>query len=241
LAPNPQQPYVGQAAFATKAGLHTSAMARRADLYQHVAPEAVGNASRVLVSELAGRSTVQLKAAELGLDLDAVALADILARLKELEHRGYHFEAADGSLELLMRRATGWEQAFFRLESFRVITEQREDGRFVTEATIKLHVGDERIVATAEGNGPVNALDAALRQAISSREPAVAGLHLTDYKVRVLDTAKGTAAVTRVLIDSTDGERTWSTMGVSENIIEASWRALADSVVFGLLHADRGE
>ena len=142
-----------------------------------------------------------------------------------------------------MRGAGGWEQAFFRLESFRVITEQREDGRFVTEATIKIHVttderGDERIVATAEGNGPVNALDAALRQAIGARHPALAGLHLTDYKVRVLDTAKGTAAVTRVLIDSTDGERTWSTIGVSENIIEASWQALSDSIVYGLFHAE---
>jgi 2-isopropylmalate synthase len=240
-APNPQQPYVGQSAFATKAGLHTSAIARSRDLYEHVPPEVVGNGSRVLVSELAGRSTVQLKAAELALDLDAVAMADILSRLKELEHRGYHFEVADGSLELLMRSATGWEQAFFRVESFRVITEHREDGRYVTEATIKIHVGPDRIVATAEGNGPVNALDAALRQALGSRHPEVADLHLTDYKVRVLDTSKGTAAVTRVLIDTTDGTRSWATIGVSENIIEASWRALSDSVVYGLLHAERGE
>jgi 2-isopropylmalate synthase len=243
VAPNPQQPYVGQSAFATKAGLHTSGLARGRDLYEHEPPETVGNASRVMVSELSGRSTVQLKAQELGLDMDAVALADVLSRLKELEYKGFHFEVADGSLELLMRGAQGWEQAFFRLESFRVITEQREDGRFVTEATIKIHLhtkggGTERIVATAEGNGPVNALDAALRQAIGARHPAVANLHLTDYKVRVLDTAKGTAAVTRVLIDSTDGERTWSTIGVSENIIEASWQALADSIVYGLLHAE---
>jgi 2-isopropylmalate synthase len=243
IAPNPQQPYVGQSAFATKAGLHTSGLARGRDLYEHVPPETVGNSSRVMVSELSGRSTVQLKAQELGLDMDAVALADVLSKLKDLEYQGYHFEVADGSLELLMRGAQGWQQAFFRLESFRVITEQREDGRFVTEATIKIHLqtrdgGAERIVATAEGNGPVNALDAALRQAIGSRHPAVADLHLTDYKVRVLDTAKGTGAVTRVLIDSTDGERTWSTIGVSENIIEASWHALADSIVYGLLHAE---
>jgi 2-isopropylmalate synthase len=246
IAPNPQQPYVGQSAFATKAGLHTSAIARGRDLYEHVPPETVGNGSRVMVSELSGRSTVQLKADELGLELDAVALADILSQLKELEHDGYHFEVADGSLELLMRGAGGWAQGFFRLESFRVITEQREDGHFVTEATIKVHVntpegGDERVVATAEGNGPVNALDAALRQAIGSRHPALASLHLTDYKVRVLDTSKGTAAVTRVLIDSTDGERSWSTIGVSENIIQASWQALSDSIVYGLLHAERGE
>jgi len=246
LAPNPQQPYVGQSAFATKAGLHTSAIVRGRGLYEHASPELVGNAGRVMVGELSGRSTIQLKAEELGLDLDAVAVADVLSTLKELEHRGYHFEVADGSLELLMRRAGGWEQDFFRLESFRVITEQREDGRFVTEATIKIHVrtadhGEERVVATAEGNGPVNALDGALRRAIGPRHPALAGVHLTDYKVRVLDTAEGTAAVTRVLIDSTDGTRTWSTIGVSENIIEASWRALADSVVYGLLHAEPEE
>jgi len=240
VAPNPQQPYVGQSAFATKAGLHTSAIARGHDLYQHAPPEAVGNGSRVMVSELSGRSTVALKAEELGLDLDAAALADVLEKLKDLEHQGYHFEVADGSLELLMRTAGGWEQSFFRLESFRVITELRDDGAFVTEATIKVHVGDRRIVATAEGNGPVNALDAALRQAIGQAHPALRGLHLTDYKVRVLDTGAGTAAVTRVLIDSTDGETVWSTIGVSENIIQASWEALADSIVYGLLHAERG-
>jgi 2-isopropylmalate synthase len=183
---------------------------------------------------------VQFKAEELGLTMDGTALTTVLDQLKDLEHRGYHFEAADGSLELLMRKATGWEQGFFRLESFRVITEHREDGRFVTEATVKVHIGDERVVATDEGNGPVNALDGALRQAIGTRYPSLANLHLTDYKVRVLDTAKGTGAVTRVLIDSTDGERSWSTIGVSENVIEASWQALADSIVFGLLRGEDG-
>ena len=237
IAPNPQQPYVGQSAFATKAGLHTSAIARRRDLYQHVPPDLVGNADRVTVSELSGRSTVALKAEELGLELDAVALTDVLARLKDLEHQGYHFEVADGSLELLMREATGWEQPFFRLESFRVITERPPEGTHMAEATIKIRIGDERVVVTAEGDGPVNALDAALRQAIGSRYPALANLHLTDYKVRVLNTSTGTAAVTRVLIDSTDGERSWSTIGVSENIIEASWSALSDSIVYGLLTA----
>jgi 2-isopropylmalate synthase len=238
IAPNPQQPYVGQSAFAHKAGLHTSAIARGRDLYEHVPPETVGNGTRFLVSELSGRSTVQLKAEQLGLDLDAVALADILARLKELEYRGYHFEVADGSLELLMRAATGWQQSFFRLESYRCIVEQREDGRTVAEATVKVHVGDERMVATAEGHGPVNALDAAVRQAIGPHYPALADVHLTDYKVRVLDTSDGTGAVTRVLIDSTDGERTWSTIGVSENIIEASWQALSDAIVYGLLQTE---
>ena len=232
---DPQQPFVGPSAFAHKAGLHTSAIARARDAYEHIDPDLVGNGTRFVVSELSGRSTIQLKAEELGLDMDGAALTTVLDQLKELEYRGYHFEAADGSLELLMRGATGWTQGFFRLESFRVITEHREDGRFVTEATVKVHVGDERVVATDEGNGPVNALDGAVRKAIGSRFPSLADVHLTDYKVRVLDTAKGTGAVTRVLIDSTDGERSWSTIGVSENVIEASWQALVDSIVFGLL------
>jgi 2-isopropylmalate synthase len=233
---NPQAAYVGASAFAHKAGLHTSAIARRKDAYEHVDPETVGNGTRFVVSELAGRSTLELKAKELGLELDGAAIGRVLETLKELEYRGYHFEAADGSLDLLLRRSTGWEQEFFRLESFRVITEERGSQAFLTEATIKLLVGDERLLATAEGNGPVNALDAALRLAIGERYPALARVHLTDNKVRVLDTAKGTGAVTRVLIDSTDGERTWSTIGVSDNIIEASWQALSDSLVYGLVH-----
>ncbi len=240
IAPNPQQPFVGHSAFAHKAGLHTSAIARGRDLYEHIPPDTVGNGSRFVVSELAGRSTLALKAEQLGLALDGSALGAVLEQLKDLEHRGYHFEVADGSLELLMRRATGWEQPFFRLESFRVITEQREDHHFDTEATIKVHVQGERVVATGEGNGPVNALDAALRRAVGEKYPALSGVHLTDYKVRVLDTSKGTGAVTRVLIDSTDGEHTWSTIGVSENIIEASWQALSDAVVYGLLHSAAG-
>jgi 2-isopropylmalate synthase len=236
---NPQAPYVGMSAFAHKAGLHTSAIARKKDAYEHVDPEIVGNGTRFVVSELAGRSTLELKARELGLELGGAALGEVVDTLKRLEHEGYHFEAADGSLELLLRRAAGWEQPYFELESFRVITEERGGGRgFSVEATIKVHVGGERIVAVAEGNGPVNALDAALRQAIGSRYPALAKVHLTDYKVRVLDTQKGTGAITRVLLDSTDGERSWSTIGVSENVIEASWEALADSIVYGLLHAE---
>ncbi len=236
IAPDPHQPFVGVSAFAHKAGLHTSAIARSRGAYEHVAPDAVGNATRFVVSEMAGRSTVALKAEQLGLHLDDQALADIVERLKDLEHRGYHFEVADGSLELLMRAATGWKQHWFRLESHRVITELREDGTFVTEATIKVHVGDQRVLATAEGNGPVNALDGALRQAIGPIYPQLRHVHLTDFKVRVLDTSRGTGAVTRVLIDTTDGERTWTTIGVSENVIEASWEALSDSIVLGLLH-----
>jgi len=236
ISPNPQAPYVGASAFAHKAGLHVSAIARRRDAYEHVSPDAVGNGTRFVVSELAGRSTLQLKAAELGLELGGKELGQVVESLKHLEHEGYHFEAADGSLELLMRRAGGWEQDWFAVESFRVITDELADEGFTTEATVKVHVGGERVIRTAEGNGPVNALDAALRMAIESRYPQLGRVHLTDFKVRVLDTSKGTGAVTRVLIDSTDGVRTWTTIGVSENIIEASWQALIDSIVYGLLH-----
>jgi 2-isopropylmalate synthase len=236
IAPDPHQPYVGASAFAHKAGLHTSAIARSRSAYEHVDPESVGNGTRFVVSEMAGRSTVALKAEQLGLSLDDSVLADVVERLKDLEHRGYHFEVADGSLELLMRQATGWKQPFFRLESHRVITDLREDGSFVTEATVKVIVDDDRVITTAEGNGPVNALDGALRKAIGPVYPQLSHIHLTDFKVRVLDTSRGTAAVTRVLIDTTDGDRTWTTIGVSENVIEASWAALEDSIVFGLLY-----
>jgi 2-isopropylmalate synthase len=234
---NPQQPYVGASAFAHKAGLHVSAIVRRPDAYEHVQPDAVGNGTRFVVSELAGKSTLQLKAREVGIELDGPTLNEIVDTLKRLEHEGYHFEAADGSLELLMRRAAGWDHDYFRVESFRVITDETDGRALTTEATIKVHVGGERVVTVAEGNGPVNALDKALRLAIGRHHPALHHVHLTDYKVRVLDTQRGTGAVTRVLIDSTDGERTWSTIGVSENIIEASWQALSDSIVYGLLHA----
>ncbi len=246
ISPDPQQPYVGASAFAHKAGLHVSAIARRSDAYEHVNPDAVGNGTRFVVSELAGKSTLELKAREIGLELDGRELTEVVGRLKTLEHEGFHFEAADGSLELLMRDATGWAQTFFELESFRVTVEHRapssgSTGRagaeVVTEATVKVKIDGERVIETAEGNGPVNALDQALRKAIGQGHPALASLHLTDYKVRVLDTDRGTGAVTRVLIDSTDGDRSWSTIGVSENVIEASWQALADSVIFGLLKA----
>jgi 2-isopropylmalate synthase len=243
---NPQAAYVGHSAFAHKAGLHTSAIAKRPDAYEHVSPDVVGNGTRFVVSELAGKSTLGLKAKELGLDLDGPQLADVVETLKRLEHEGYHFEVADGSLELLMRRATGWEPDWFRVESFRVITDDntgvdtltdKTGATVTTEATVKVHVGGRRKIATAEGNGPVNALDNALRSALNGAFPALERLHLTDYKVRVLDTNKGTGAVTRVLIDSTDGEATWTTIGVNENIIEASWQALLDSIHFGLMRA----
>ena len=244
IAPNPQQPYVGAAAFAHKAGLHTSAIARRRDAYEHVSPDLVGNGTRFVVSEMAGRSTLVLKAQELGLELDSDALSGVLDTLKDLEYRGYHFEVADGSLELLLRKATGWQPTFFEVESFRVINDHDDGGRVgrhTTEATVRIRVADERVVATAEGNGPVNALDSALRQAIGGYFPTLSAVHLVDYRVRVLDTGKGTGAVTRVLIDTSDGEHVWTTIGVSENIIEASWQALFDSIVYGLLHTGSGD
>lgn len=231
------QPYAGRSAFAHKAGLHTSAIARRPDSYEHVDPATVGNATRFLLSDLSGRASVELKAAQLGIELDAAAVAQVTDELKTLEHEGFHFETADGSLELLLRRATGWEHDFFDVESFRVVTDRRVDRSFDTEATVKVQVGDERRVAVGEGNGPVDSLNAALRQAIGDFYPQLRRVHLTDYKVRILDSTDATGAVTRVLIDSSDGERTWSTIGVSENIIEASWQALRDSIVHALLHS----
>jgi 2-isopropylmalate synthase len=233
---NNQAPYVGSSAFAHKAGLHVSAIAKAKDAYEHIDPEQVGNGTRFVVSELAGRSTIKIKADELGLPLDGAAVGTVIDELKRLEHEGYHFEAADASLELLMRRAAGWEQNFFTVESMRVIADEMPNGSFLTEATVKVHLDGQRVVTTAEGNGPVNAIDGALRAAITPRYPGLDRVHLVDFKVRILDGAAGTGAVTRVLLDATDGERTWSTIGVSENIIEASWQALSDSIVYALLH-----
>jgi 2-isopropylmalate synthase len=248
---NPQAAFVGHSAFAHKAGLHTSAIVKRPDAYEHVPPDLVGNGTRFVVSELAGKSTLGLKAKELGLELDGPQLNDVVETLKRLEHEGYHFEVADGSLELLMRRATGWKPEWFTIETWRVETREgrapwasanpsdRDAIEVFTEATIKVHIGDRRSIATAEGNGPVNALDAALRLALNGALPALEHVRLTDYKVRILDTTKGTGAVTRVLIDSTNGDKTWTTIGVNENIIEASWQALLDSIQYGLLESER--
>lgn len=233
---NPQAPYVGVSAFAHKAGLHVSAIKRARDAYEHVDPALVGNGTRFVVSEMAGRATIEVKAEELGLTMDGPAVNQVIDDLKRLEHEGYHFEAADASLELLMRRASGFEQPWFKVESMRVITDELPNGDFTTEATVKVWVGDVRHVHTAEGNGPVNAIDMALRAALAGAYPQLAKIHLTDYKVRILDGATATGAVTRVLLDATNGERSWTTIGVSSNIIEASWRALEESLVYGLLH-----
>jgi 2-isopropylmalate synthase len=249
LPPHSADPYVGASAFAHKGGLHTSALGKVGGAsYEHVDPALVGNHTRVLVSDLGGRSGMSLKADEFGVELDGRGAADLSDRLKHLEADGYQFEAADASLELLMREAGGWQQSYFQLEGYRVTTYHRngvrggvpiEDGESMidTEATLKVWVGDQRLVAVGEGNGPVNALDCALRSVLVDHYPQLDRIHLTDFKVRVLEGAAATGAVVRVLIDSTDGDRTWSTIGVSENVIEASWQALVDSLVFGLLHA----
>jgi 2-isopropylmalate synthase len=233
---NPQAPYVGSSAFAHKAGLHVSAISRAKDAYEHIAPELVGNGTRFLVSEMAGRATITMKAEELGLTMDGPAVNQVIDDLKRLEHEGYHFEAADASLEMLMRYAAGWKQEFFNVESMRVITDEAADGTFTTEATVKVWLGDERFVRTSEGNGPVNAIDSALRGSLLEHFPQLSKVHLTDYKVRILDGATATGAITRVLIDATNGERSWTTIGVSANIIQASWQALEESLVYGLLH-----
>jgi 2-isopropylmalate synthase len=235
LQPDSWAPYVGLNAFAHKGGMHQQGMNADARSYEHIDPASVGNARRVLVSELSGRGTIVAKARELGVDVedDPERIASILARLKDLEHQGYHFEVADASFELLLERETGVYEPLFTLESFRVITEKRADGRVETEATVKLFHAGERLVATAEGNGPINALDGALRRALEPRVPELRGISLVNFKVRILDETKGTGAVTRVLIDSSDGTETWGAIGVSENVIEASWEALLDSFEHG--------
>lgn len=243
LPPHPADPYVGSSAFAHKGGLHTSAIDRMGGVsYEHIDPAMVGNATRVLVSDLGGRAGMSMKAREFGVELDAKASAELSERLKDLEAEGFVFEAADASLELLMRTSTGWRQPYFDVEAYRVSAYHREDvtsddevADLATEATIKLWVNGERIAAVGEGNGPVNALDAALREALESRYPELRRIHLTDFKVRVIDSSADTGAVTRVLVDSSNGERTWTTIGVSPNVIEASWMAMVDSLVFGLL------
>ncbi|MGH9273063.1 MAG: citramalate synthase [Acidimicrobiales bacterium] len=243
LPPHSADPYVGQSAFAHKGGLHTSALGKAGGAtYEHIQPELVGNGTRVLVSDLGGRAGMVMKAKELGVDLDDRAAGKLSDDLKVLEAQGFVFEAADASLELLMRQAAGWVQEFFRVEGYRVTTYHRTppadgDAPIIdTEATVKVWVGDERHIAVGEGNGPVNALDHALRRLLVEAYPQLAHIHLTDYRVRILDTEADTDAVVRVLIDSTDGERAWTTIGVSTNIIEASWQALIDGLVWGLVH-----
>ncbi|MGH2954284.1 MAG: citramalate synthase [Solirubrobacterales bacterium] len=231
-APDPDQPFVGRNAFAHKGGMHVAGVQADARTFEHLDPKLVGNSRDVLISELSGRGSVLNRAEGAGIDLDADAAKRAVERIKEREHRGYHYEAADASFELLLRREAGEYQSLFRLESFRVLTEKRADGQVETEATIKIWVDGRRYVRTTEGNGPVNALDRALRDAIGELHPHLADIELVDYKVRILDSHHGTGAVTRVLLDSSDGHDSWGSIGVSENIIEASWEALVDSLEY---------
>ena len=235
IALAPHHPYIGSSAFTHKAGLHTSALARRPDAYEHTDPSAVGNRTRMVVSELAGKASIISKAAELGLEVDDDLARTIIERVKELEHEGYHFEAADGSFELLVRELTGWKQDFFELESFRVFTERRAAESVVAEATVKVSVAGSRVVTTGEGVGPVHALDQALRLALAGTYPGISDLHLVDYRVRVLDSRESTGAVVRVLVETADHETAWGTIGVHENVIEASWEALTQGLIIGLL------
>lgn len=228
--PDPRQPFVGRNAFAHKGGMHVAGVRADARTFEHADPALVGNERRLVVSELAGRQTVAEKAVAAGLGLDDAATQRVIERVKELEHEGFQFEAADGSFELLLRKEAGEYEPLFRLESWRTIVEQRADGRVESEATVKVWVDGERYVRTAEGNGPVNALDAALRSAIVEVHPHLGQVELVNYKVRILDAHSATTATTRVLIDSSDGERTWGTIGVAENVIAASWQALVDSL-----------
>jgi 2-isopropylmalate synthase len=232
LSPDPNRPYVGKNAFAHKGGLHVAGVNADPATFEHIDPAAVGNAREILISELAGKGSV---VAHAGGELDDETAARVIERVKALEHEGFQFEAADGSLDLLIRRERGEYEPLFRLESWRVIAEKREDGRVQTEATIKIWMDGERFVRTAEGNGPVNALDIALRGAIGDRHPHLRDIKLVNYKVRILDEAKATGATTRVLLDASDGADTWGAIGVHENIIEASWDALVDSLEAGMI------
>ncbi|HEY7857590.1 MAG TPA: citramalate synthase [Candidatus Nanopelagicales bacterium] len=242
LPPDTHQPYVGVSAFAHKAGLHASALRVDPALYNHMDPALVGNDMRVLVTEMAGRASIEMKGRELGYDLsgDSAVLGRVVDRVKDLETKGWSFEAADASFELLLHdEVVGERRRQFVVESWRAIVEQRADGVVASEATVKVHAGGERIVATGEGNGPVNALDNALRQALGQIFPEIDKLELTDYKVRILDGGSGTDAVTRTLIETSDGRARWDTVGVHENVIAASWLALEDAISYGLLKAGR--
>ena len=242
IAPFARQPYIGASAFAHKAGLHASAIRVDPDLYQHIDPRQVGNDMRMLVSDMAGRASIELKGRELGFDLAGKAdvLGRITNRVKDAEADGYTYDAADASFELLLREElNGQRPSYFTVESWRAIVEHTSRaGEVNSEATVKLHAGPERLVSTGEGNGPVNALDHALRLALTGVYPVIEQFELIDYKVRLLDTSHGTDAITRVLIEMTDGQRSWSTVGVGPNILDASWEALVDGYVFGLVSHD---
>ncbi|RNL65180.1 citramalate synthase [Nocardioides marmoriginsengisoli] len=235
VPPSSRQPYVGVSAFAHKAGLHASAIKVDPNLYQHMDPEGIGNDMRLLVSDMAGRASIELKGRELGFELGKDVIVEVTAKVKELEQRGYTFDAADASFELLLAEAVeGSRPSYFEVESWRVITDSAPGEEAGSEATVKLMAGGDRLVVTGEGNGPVNALDHALRRAIQQLYPEIVKFELIDYKVRIVDQGHGTDAITRVLIETSDGESSWVTVGVGHNVIEASWEALVDGLAFGL-------
>lgn len=245
LPPSKYQPYVGQAAFAHKGGIHVSAVKRNPLTYEHIEPERVGNIRRILISDQAGRSNVLHKAKKFGIDLDSKdpLVSAILNRLKELETQGFQYEGAEASFELLMRRALGTRKEYFRLLGFRVLSQKQPgdnpEAKILEEATVRLEVGGEMVHAAALGNGPVNALDNALRKALNGFYPRLSTVELQDYKVRVLASEHGTGARVRVLIESRDETATWGTVGVSHDIIDASWQALVDSITYKLMKDER--
>ncbi|MFD2117287.1 citramalate synthase [Paenibacillus yanchengensis] len=234
------QPYVGNAAFAHKGGIHVSAILKDAKTYEHIAPELVGNKQRILVSELAGQSNIISKAVEMGLDINTnnEKTKTIIEKIKDLEHQGYQFEGADASLELLLREAFEEVKTLFTIESVKMHIE-KTNGSMISEAIVKINIDGQQVYTAAEGNGPVNALDNALRKALVQFYPNIEKIHLSDYKVRVIDEKDATAAKVRVLVESTGLNNTWSTVGVSSNVIEASWEALVDSIRYALLHMEK--
>ncbi|MDZ7718213.1 MAG: citramalate synthase [Balneolaceae bacterium] len=238
LIPDNKQPYVGKSAFAHKGGIHVSAVMKNEQTYEHVKPELIGNSRRVLLSELSGKSNISYKSDELGFDFDKTSKegAEIISELKRLENEGYQFEAAEASFELLVKQKTNKTPEFFHLEGFRVIMERNARGESRAEATIKVRVNDQIELCAAEGNGPVNALDAALRKALCEFYPEISTVQLQDYKVRVLNEKDGTGAKVRVLIDSAQDGSSWGTVGVSENIIDASWKALSEGIIYFLMN-----
>ncbi len=240
LAPPPNDPYVGSAAFAHKGGIHVDAVKKNPRTYEHIEPAAVGNERQILISELVGRAGILSRAERYGISKDSEVMSRLLEQLKELEGEGYEFESAEGSFDLLIKRMVGEKRRFFELKGFRVFVEKTGSAETVSEASVKIEVSGEILHAVAEGDGPVNALDGALRKALSTFYPSLKDVHLVDYKVRVINPAAATAAKVRVVIVSSDGEDVWGTVGVSENIIEASWQALVDSIEYKLFKESGG-